>query len=394
MVYQGEEQALEANAGRAAQGAQRGVTGRSAGALRAAIPTRSGRIATHPTQFEPAHAERLGVPDPGLHLDLKPASQGEGPLERLPIVETQVTVLLADIRDFTALMEAYPPRLMARLLNRFLAAMCAIVDRYDGYVDKFMGDSVMAVFGVPRRRPDDLLRALACAASMQQALAKLNQRHHRRGEPALYAGIAVHLGAVMAGSFGPPRHNAYTVIGDTVNLAARIEAFSLRGQVLISEAAYAQAAGWIEVGSGNLVQPKGATRPLTLYPLRTVTYGVQLRVPSVEPRKSPRARVSMDAVFRPVQAKRVDAEGFHGHVRDIGYHGLSADLPVALPSLTELAIRLPQMSLGPGCGDLYARVLRTVPEATGYRTSLAFTSEDTPAHRYVKALVDEQLWRR
>lgn len=316
------------------------------------------------------------------------------PRDGLPIIETEAAVLLADIRGFTALMEAYPPRLMAAILNSFLAEMCAVVDRYGGHVDKFMGDSVMAVFGLPEHRPDDLRRALACAAAMQQAMVQLNHGHRERGEPALYAGIAVHTGLLMAGRFGPPRHSAYTVIGDTVNLAARIEAFSLRGQVLISEAAQREAAAWIEVGPGNLVQPKGAARPLTLYPLLAVELGERMIVPEVEPRKSPRVRVHLDAVFRRVQAKHVGADGFTGQVRDIGYHGLSAQLPIPLPGLAELAIRLPQMTVEPTPGDLYARVLRAAPEAAGYRTSLAFTSEDTPAHRQVKALVDEQLWRR
>jgi adenylate cyclase len=313
--------------------------------------------------------------------------------ERLPVVETEASILLADIRGFTALMAAHPPRMMVRLLNRFLAAMCTVIDRYGGHVDKFMGDSVMAVFGVPRRRPDDLHRALACAAAMQRAMERLNLGHQRRGEPALYAGIAVHSGAVMAGSFGPPRHSAYTVIGDTVNLAARIEAFSLRGQVLISGDVKAQAADRIKVGPGNEVQAKGSVLPLLLYPLLAVQHRGELTVPAVEPRQSPRVSVHLDAVFRCVQSKRLDAEPFSGQVRDIGYHGLSAELPMVLPDLTELAIQLPAMDCGPPCGHLYARVLRTARQPRGYRTSLSFTAVDTPAHRQVKALVDERLWR-
>ncbi|MCG6940661.1 MAG: PilZ domain-containing protein [Thiohalocapsa sp.] len=392
---QRKEQALVADAGRPMQRPRRSGGGKAAGIPRVGFPGEPAPLASQPSQTDPTHAHApRALAARGHHEQLLPAARGAGPTDRRPIVETEATILLADIRGFTALMEAHPPRLMARVLNRFLAAMCAAVDRYEGHIDKFIGDSVMAVFGVPQRRPDDLRRALACAAAMQQAMVRLNQGHRQRGEPALYAGIAVHTGAVMAGSFGPPRHNAYTVIGETVNLVARMEAFSLRGQVLISEAAHARAAAWIEVGQANLVQPKGAARPLTLYPLRAVEHRGQLTVPAVEPRRSPRVRVQLEAVFRRVQAKRVDIERFTGRVRDIGYNGLSAELPIALPSLTELAIRLPMMSVGPFCGDLYARVLRAAPEAVGYRTSLAFTSVDTPAHRQVKALVDEGLWRR
>ena len=321
----------------------------------------------------------------------EPAELAPG-LVAAPIAEADASIVLADIRGFTALMAAYPPALMAQLLNRFLTAMCAVVDRYDGYVDKFMGDSVMAVFGVPRRQPDHLHRALACAAAMQQAMERLNRGHQARGEPALYAGIAINTGSVMAGSFGPRKHQEYTVIGDAVNLAARIESFSLRGQVLISAAAHAGAADLIEVGPPNHVQPKGADGLVTLYPLLAVRHRGRLAVPAVEPRQSPRVQVALDAVFRQVAAKRLLEEQFVGHIRDIGYHGLSADLPLPLPGLTELAILLPSLPLFEAGGALYARVLRVMPAEPGFRTSLAFTSVDTPAHRRVKSLVDDRLW--
>ncbi|MBK1629361.1 hypothetical protein CKO31_01150 [Thiohalocapsa halophila] len=323
-------------------------------------------------------------------VDNAPAPARESP----PVIETKVAIVLADIRGFTSLMASHPPRLMAQLLNRFLTAMCAMVDRYGGHVDKFMGDSVMAVFGVPQAGADDLGRALACAAAMQQSMAQLNNDLRRRGEPALYAGVAVNTGAVMAGSFGPAHHQAFTVIGESVNLAARMEGFSLRGQVLISAAVRAQAADRVIVGPANRVQPKGLAEPLALYPLRAVHHGCLLRVPAVEPRRSPRVEVDLDALFHQVQAKRVSSEPLRGRIRDIGYHGLSAELPMPFPRLTELAVRLPETASHPVCGDVYARVLRSVPEAGRYRTSLAITSLDTPAHRALKTLVDERIWRR
>jgi adenylate cyclase len=336
-----------------------------------------------------AHAAAASEPAPA------PSARAAARPERtaaLPIVEADATILLADIRGFTALMAAYPPPLMARLLNRFFTAMCGIVERYDGHVDKFMGDAVMAVFGVPRHQPDHLQRALACAAAMQHAMLRLNRGHQLRGEPALYVGIAINTGSVMAGSFGPRRHLEYTVIGDAVNLAARIESFSLRGQVLISAAAHAAARDLIEVGPPNHVRPKGAQGLVTLYPLLAVRHQGRITVPAVEPRQSPRVEVDLDAVFRQVEAKRLAEDQFIGRIRDLGYHGLSADLPMALPGLTELAILLPSVPMLQSGGALYARVLRVAPMATGFRTSLAFTVYDTPEHRKVKSLVDERLW--
>ncbi len=309
-----------------------------------------------------------------------------------PVVSTQVTILLADIRGFTALLEAYSASLMVDLLNRFFATMCDAVERYGGRLDKFMGDSVMAVFA-GGQTDDHLRRALACAAVMQQNMVRLNRGHEHRGEPELFAGIAVHTGTVMAGTFGPPRHRTDTVIGEAVNLASRMESFSLRGQVLISEAVQAAADGWVELGPANQVRPKGVDRPVTIYPMRAVHYLDRLVVPTVEPRQSPRVRVDLDALFRRIRSKRVADEPFVGHVDDIGYFGLSAELPRALPTLSEIAVELPLAnSWKPS--QLYARVVRSVPEGRAYRTNLEFTVVDTPAHRHVKALVDDSLWRR
>ncbi|GAB0149271.1 hypothetical protein McPS_20110 [Marichromatium sp. PS1] len=313
-------------------------------------------------------------------------------LESQPIVATEATVVIADIRGFTALVESQPVEVMVRLLNRFFTRMVELVTRYGGVVDKFMGDSVMAVFGVPERRDDDLLRALACAVEMQRAMVALNRDHRAWNEPSLYAGVAVSSGRLMAGSFGSPLHNEYTVIGDPVNLAARIENYSLRGQVLLSESAQAGAGSHIEIGAVNQVTVKGKTGPVTLYELKAVDWPQRLEVPEVEPRKAPRISVDFPVEFRQVVAKRILSESFVGKVHDLSYYGMSADLPMVLPPCTEILLSLaPEIGSGKAM-EVYARVLRSRHDKGSYRTSLEFTAIDTPSHRRVKRYVDHMLW--
>lgn len=313
-------------------------------------------------------------------------------LESQPVLRTEVTILIADLRGFTALMESFPTHIMVEVLNRFYGLMAQVIERHGGVIDKFMGDSVMALFGAPVRRADDLLRALACAVEMQMGMAELNRRSEGRGEPSLYAGIGVSTGDVMAGSFGSRVYSEYTVIGDPVNLAARIEGYSLRGQVLISETSYRGARGHIDVGAVNEVMVKGKSNPVTLYELKGVTYPIPLAVPEIEIRKSPRIMVDFPVVFRKVEAKRILAERFVGKVNDLGYYGLSADLPLILPPYSEVL-----MSLTPELGaentvEVYARVLRASGNPGSYRTNLQFTAIDTPGHRKVKQYVDQMLW--
>ncbi|MFP4278974.1 MAG: adenylate/guanylate cyclase domain-containing protein [Halochromatium sp.] len=315
-------------------------------------------------------------------------------LEGQPRVETHATVLIADLRGFTELMASQPIAVMIEVLNRWFTAMTEIIVRFGGVVDKFVGDAVMALFGVPAAGDDDALRALACAAEMQQAMKALNQENQARGLPKLFAGIAVNTGAVVAGSFGAAAHSEYTVIGDVVNLVSRMESFALRGQVLISESTRAEVANAIEVGTVNEVRFKGIAQPVPLYELRAVRAPRRIVVQPVEVRRSPRIRVHLDATFRQIDRKRIRPGRIPGLINDLGYYGLRADLPLGLPQASDVVIDLtPQQGLS-SLGEVYARVVRIVPWDGRFRTSLELTSVETPAHQRLKEFIDESLWRQ
>ncbi len=314
-------------------------------------------------------------------------------LESQPPVDAYATVLIADIRGFTALMASLPISTMVGILNQWFAIMTDTVKAFDGVVDKFVGDALIALFGVPEARGGDSIRALACAAAMQHAMLELNRRLEAQGLPAIFVGIAVNTGQLVAGSFGSAAHSEYTAIGEVMNLASRMESFALRGQVLISDSTRSEAATAIEVGPVNEVRFKGIGRSVNLYALRAVRGPKeQLLVPRVEVRRSPRAPVSLDATFRQLEQKPVVLEGIPGLINDLGYYGLRADLPLGLPKASDVVISLASQPGSRPIGDVYARVVRSVPCASGFRTSLELTSTETPAHQRLKALVDESLW--
>ncbi|MEB3183507.1 MAG: adenylate/guanylate cyclase domain-containing protein [Cyanobacteriota bacterium] len=161
----------------------------------------------------------------------------------------EVTVLMSDIRGFTGLTrarsEAGESELHVRQLNEYLAAMVEEVIRHGGTIDKFIGDAVMAVFGSPvsRGQAEEACQALRCALAMRRALAALNARWRQQGLTELDNGVGLASGPVMAGQIGSPRRMEFTVIGDTVNLAARLEA-STRHQpaAVVCDASTAQLA--------------------------------------------------------------------------------------------------------------------------------------------------------
>jgi len=170
--------------------------------------------------------------------------------------EKDVTILLSDLRGFTSMSENYNPLEIISFLNRYFSAMSEIIQQYDGTIDKFMGDSIMVVFGTPESRTDDIERSLACAIEMQIRLTSINEENKELGYPPLYMGIGINTGRVVAGKLGSDLYSQYTVIGDHVNLASRIESYSLRGQVLISEHTYDLAKDFIKTGQENTLHLK------------------------------------------------------------------------------------------------------------------------------------------
>lgn len=313
-------------------------------------------------------------------------------LESQPIGGTEATILIADIRGFTELSATNPPELVTGLLNRFFVAMTEVIHRHDGVIDKFMGDAIMALFGAPERRSDDLLRALACAVDMQKVMVELNAASRARNEPQLFVGIAVNNGPVMVGSFGSPQHSEYTAIGDAVNMASRIEAYSLRGQILLSDASRRAAGNCIEIGNVNRVSVKGRAEPIELYELRSITYPERMEVPQVEVRRSPRIKVDLPLTFRCIEKKIVLPQAHPGYVRDIGYNGMLADFPFELPARSDIVFSISAGPIGDAICDLYAKVLRVRPYEGMYRTSLEFTSVGTPCQRAIKRFIDDTLW--
>jgi class 3 adenylate cyclase len=153
--------------------------------------------------------------------------EGELQAQELP-----ATVLFMDIRGFTTISERFQPAELLHWLNRYLDVMTNCIMDHGGVVDKYIGDAIMAVFGIPVPRPDeagirqDALNAIAASLEMYDRLQTLNQAFSQEGKPTIRFGIGIHTGTVVAGSVGGSRHIEYSVIGDTVNTAARIEALN------------------------------------------------------------------------------------------------------------------------------------------------------------------------
>jgi len=181
--------------------------------------------------------------------------------------EVEATILFSDIRGFTALSERLPAQEVAQIIGKHLGAMAEVVLDHEGTIDKFSGDAVMAVFGAPDPQHDHPARALRCALAMQARQHTLNREGWAEGLPDLEMGIGVNTGTVIAGTVGGAGRLEYTVVGDAVNVAQRIQSEAAGGEVLATSATVARCRDdgglrWEPIGARTV---KGRTEPVDLY---------------------------------------------------------------------------------------------------------------------------------
>ncbi|MBF2029932.1 MAG: adenylate/guanylate cyclase domain-containing protein [Oscillatoriales cyanobacterium C42_A2020_001] len=193
----------------------------------------------------------------------------------------KVTVLMSDLRGFSANAERLPPEKVVTLLNLYLGAMADVVDRYKGTINEFIGDGIFVMFGAPIARADDCQRAIACAVAMQLAMKTVNDQNQQLGLPVIEMGIGINTGEVVVGNVGSQKRAKYTVIGSHVNLAARIESYTVGGQILISEDTLREAAYDVQVDGELKVEPKGIRNPITLYEIGGIGGKYNLFLPKV-----------------------------------------------------------------------------------------------------------------
>lgn len=186
---------------------------------------------------------------------------------------TDATVLFADIRSFTAMTERLEPDALIALLNRYFDAMSDVVIEHGGLVNKFGGDSLLAVFGTPLNpAADHSRRAIQAARMLLRALETFNQDQVRRGEPSLRIGVGVATGRILAGNVGSSERLEYTVIGDAVNLASRLDSMTkeLDAAVLVSEAAVVAAQSPELLRLVGQVPVRGKREPVQVYTLENL----------------------------------------------------------------------------------------------------------------------------
>ena len=205
----------------------------------------------------------------------------EQALENLKGGKKELTVLFADLHDFTRLFEDADPELMVRQLNEYFDVMTEIVLKHDGTYDKYMGDSIMAFFGAPADLPNHAEKACLAALEMQDALHRLNDRWQQQADAKILAhGIGISSGEMFVGNFGSRKIKNFTVMGSNVNLGARLETYTRQAQwpIIISEQTWQRVKGYVIVGDLGRIHVKGFTQSVQIYGLQGIESNPELTV--------------------------------------------------------------------------------------------------------------------
>jgi adenylate cyclase len=186
--------------------------------------------------------------------------------------QRELTVMFSDIEGFTSISEGMPAEELVGHLNEYLSAMTEIIFKNDGTVDKYEGDAIMAFWGAPVTQADHALRACLSALQMEEQLAFIRSSWKQQGKPSLNVRIGVNTGEMVVGNMGSMGKFNYTVIGDSVNLASRLEGANkqYKSNILVSERTYDLVKEWILGRELDLITVKGRSTPLKIFELLQV----------------------------------------------------------------------------------------------------------------------------
>ncbi len=225
-----------------------------------------------------------------------------------------VTVMMTDLRGFTALTEQLPAESVVAMINNYLEIMTDIILHHQGTIDEFIGDAILAIFGAPIERNNDAQRAVACALEMQLAMQEVNQRNREAGYPEVEMGIGINTGELVVGNVGSSKRTKYGVVGRNVNLASRIESYTVGGQVLVSNSTREACGDILHIGEQVKVVPKGMQTPITVSEAIGITGEFNIHLPQHKTPHWHEQSPPLPIMFYVLEGKYSNEEGHEGHI--------------------------------------------------------------------------------
>jgi adenylate cyclase len=275
----------------------------------------------------------------------------------------RATILMADLRGFTSLSERLSAEDVVAMINIYLETMTEIIQKYQGTIDEFIGDAILVIFGAPILRPDDPLRAVACAVEMQLAMASVNDRNRQAGYPEVALGIGINTGEVVMGNIGSNKRIKYAVVGRAVNLTARIESYTVGGQIFISESTLYECGDICRIDTATKVMPKGVKKPLTIYEVGGIGGDFQLFLPPKKEIAWIELKQGLPIQFTVVDWKHTGELGHRGAITKMSTKMVEIHSEVLPFPLANLRISLYDPDDREIADDLYGKVVAHLSES-------------------------------
>jgi adenylate cyclase len=294
----------------------------------------------------------------------------------------EVTLLMSDLRGFTALAERLEATEVVSLLNHYLSAMVELIHQSGGTIDEIIGDAIFVLFGAPLVMPDAAQRAVRCALEMQKAMRQVNGHNFKQGWPEIEMGIGLHTGEVVVGNIGSTKRSKYGVVGRTVNLTARIESFTVGGQVLVSPTLIHAADGGLILGEEINVHAKGMREPLKCRELLGHEAYPELLLETEETIFTPIADPLL-CHYVVLTDKHLDEQMQPATLVGISQRRAVVEVAGQLPQFANLMLQLEAASKGE---ELYAKVVRSLDEPS-HRYVIHFTSVSSGMRAWLDQLV-------
>jgi len=301
-----------------------------------------------------------------------------------------VTIMMTDLRGFTAIGERLPAEDVVGIINIYLETMTEIILKYQGTIDEFIGDAIFVIFGAPVLRDNDAKRTVACAVEMQLAMTDVNRRCREHGYPEVQQGIGINSGQIVVGNIGSKKRMKYGVVGRNVNLTSRIESYTVGGQIFISENTMDECGRHLlRIDDEMEVMPKGVKKPITIYEVGGIRGEYNLFLPEkaeVELLELPKP---FPIQFTILEGKHASDEAHEGTVVRMLDTTAEIEADASADKLTNLKISVFDLKGHEITTDLYAKITGVVSD-NPITFRVRFTSIPPEAETFLKTVAAQE----
>jgi len=294
-----------------------------------------------------------------------------------------VTIMMTDLRGFTALSERLKPEQVVQMLNSYFEVMVEVILQYNGTINEIIGDALLVIFGAPQEMSDRTQRAIACAIEMQNAMAKVNEQNRAQGLPELEMGIGLNETEAIVGNIGSSKRSKYAVVGSGVNMTSRIESYTVGGQILISESVRQEVGEILRIDAQLEVLPRGADIPLKIYEVGGIAGLYNLVLEAKDPALVTLMR-EIPLRYTVLEGKDVVQKETEGSVVRLSKNCAEIKLRGSISVLNNLKMNLGDVDEKLSARNFYGKVIER-PRKKGPTQLIRFTSVPPEIDAYFQA---------